>query len=166
MSDFPSIEFRIFSLGYQMMKVCIGYRLRIRWQDFPSFSLACVQAYFACGFKVATWHRLNVRKWAFKKHIWRKSTYSRYFLHWLCNACVFGIGFGRKQDNCVLSFLEDNIFPFPFCRKSQNSREGIDLASNQRSWRRRVTFNTLYYFGFLIVLSGMNLSLYYCTSMN
>ena len=66
MSDFPSIEFSIFSLGYRMMKVCIGYRQRIRWQGSRSFSLACAQACFACGFKVATWHQWNVRKWAFK----------------------------------------------------------------------------------------------------
>ena len=136
------------------MLMGIGLRLRFPLPDFQSFSLVFAQVYFACGFKVGTWHRLNVRKWL-SKQIWRKSTHSR-SPYLFCFDFVSGTGFGRKQDNYILSFLEDNFFPFPFCRKSQNSREGIDSASNQRSWRRRVTVNTLYYFGFLIVLSGMS----------
>ena len=62
--------------------------------------------------------------------------------------------FGCKTDNCLLAFLQDNIFPMA---KTCGSQEGddIDLDVRQRSWKRRVDLNMAFYMGPLILLAGM-----------
>ena len=66
-------------------------------------------------------------------------------------------GFGRKNDNCFLSFWEDNHFPWPFCQGRSEKREKTDPTKYQRSWRRRVDGNMGYYIGLLITFSILNI---------
>ena len=63
------------------------------------------------------------------------------------------LGFGSHQENCFLSFLQDNFLPIPYPMQSENQ---VTLTSNQRSWKRRVNVNTGYYFGIIICFSIMN----------
>ena len=70
--------------------------------------------------------------------------------------CLIGIniiGFGSHQENCFLSFLQDNLLPIPYPMNSENP---VSLTSIQRSWKRRVNVNTVYYFGIIICFSTMN----------
>ena len=63
--------------------------------------------------------------------------------------------FGRANENCLLSYLEDNFFPFPYCRKTEN--EAVSVEVKQKSWKRRTDLNNFGYFGLLIFLAIFNI---------
>ena len=44
--------------------------------------------------------------------------------------------FGNFGENCLLSWLEDNYFPFPFCKRNDCKQD-----AETRSWKRRVDVN-------------------------
>ena len=50
-----------------------------------------------------------------------------------------------------MSFLEDNIIPFPFCQKV--NKEEVNPVIKQKSWKRRVNVNSFHYFGIIIVFA-------------
>ena len=66
---------------------------------------------------------------------------------------VYILGFGSHQENWFLSFLQDNFLPIPYPMNSENP---VSLTSIQKSWKRRVNVNTVYYFGIIICFSIMN----------
>ena len=67
-------------------------------------------------------------------------------------------GFGRWSKNGFLSFIEDTIFPFPFCQKMD---EGNFVNVEKMSWKRRVDVNMAFYVILLMVLMALNI--YYKT---
>ena len=68
------------------------------------------------------------------------------------------VGFGRWSKNGFLSFIEDTIFPFPFCQKVD---EGNSVNVEKMSWKRRVDVNMAFYVILLMVLMALNI--YYKT---
>ena len=74
-------------------------------------------------------------------------------------------GLGKFSENCFLSFLEDNGLAATGCQKVPKS---ADLEVKKRSWKRRVTVNSVFYFGILTFFAIMNIiytvmSYEYCT---
>ena len=63
-------------------------------------------------------------------------------------------GFGRWTQNIFLSFIEDTIFPFPFCKKVED-RNSVNVK--KMSWRRRVDVNMAFYVILLMTLSALNI---------
>ena len=61
-------------------------------------------------------------------------------------------GFGRWTQKSLASFIEDTIFPFPFCQKV-GERNTVNLT--KRSWRRRVDVNMAFYVTLLITLTSL-----------
>ena len=57
---------------------------------------------------------------------------------------MYFLGFGNHNENFLMSWWEDNHFPFPFCKKDSNIHD-IDLELKKSSWRRRVDVNMGYY---------------------
>ena len=64
------------------------------------------------------------------------------------------LGLGRFSENCVLSFIQDNFFPMPH---NEKILEKCDPRIKQKSWKRRVDVNTLFYFVVLIVFAVLNI---------
>ena len=62
------------------------------------------------------------------------------------------LGFGRWSKNILFSFIEDTIFPFPFCQKNDEN----SVVTN-KSWRRRVDVNMMFYMILLLFLTTMNI---------
>ena len=122
--------------------------LPIHFQDYPSFSWEFVLECSVFEFKVVIWMLLDVSNQFFRlPYIIVITTFL--FGIWK----LYILGFGSHQENCFLSFLQDNFLPIPYPMNSENP---VSLTSIQRSWKRRVNVNTVYYFGIIICFSIMN----------
>ena len=79
-----------------------------------------------------------------------------YFVVFLFLIFILFLELCRFSGNCFLSFINDNIWPWPFYEKVPTSAVDSKIKQNFCTPCRRVTANSFYYFGLLIVASILN----------